>query len=208
MKPIFAGLLLTLSSISPAYADIILFSDKAAFLNTFSVTELFLPSPNLTLTRNTAAISNGFSSLLTGNAMGFGFENFQVTIDRPVLGFGFDIHEPSIPVFPRPTPTIDTCGVLNCADSTFLITLISGGRFGTRLGSFTVEPIDDALTFVGLQSTTAFDTISVFETIGTSDNELFGNFIFAESLNASVPLPATLWLFGIGLFGLTRSLKK
>jgi hypothetical protein len=59
---------------------------------------------------------------------------------------------------------------------------------------------DDALTFVGVWSTDAFDRIEIRETTGTLDNEFFGNFVTGDT--ALVPEPGTLLLVGIGLASL------
>ncbi len=112
-----------------------------------------------------------------------GPESFDVTTAALFYGLSFVIQESTS------TGLQDGCNT-TCVESTFSIELLRGA---TSLGSFTVEPVNDALTFVGLTDAGGFDAVRVRETVGTDDNEIFGEFQFAAA--APVPLPAGLPLF-------------
>lgn len=141
-------------------------------------------------TSNFFSINNSVSGIT--NALVFSDrsgENFDVAINDDVFGFGFDIFEPNI--------VSGGCGV-TCVASTFQITLFNNA---TVIGSetFTPTPSSSVADFFGITSTTAFNGVTIRETVGTNDNEHFGNF---TTVVAAVPLPAPFALLLASLAGL------
>ena len=126
-----------------------------------------------------------------------GMEGFNVDSPDLLYAFGFDFHEPNVaaPTFP------DTCNA-TCFDSTFELTLLSGGL---SVGSFTFNGPDAQLWFVGVASTVGFDRVQLREIVGNIDNEFFGNFLISRT---PVPEPGTLALLGIGLLGMGAARRR
>lgn len=152
----------------------------------------FSPHPNATFNTSlnwSTQISEAFDLALNDK------EEFNVDSPGPLFSFGFDFHEPNISR-PPATTAIDTCNTA-CVDSTFQVTLRNGGAL---VDSFSFTRNDDSLEFVGVWSTQAFDRIEIRETLGTNDNEFFGNFLIGRI--PAVPEPGTLALLGLGLLGL------
>jgi hypothetical protein len=123
-------------------------------------------------------------------------ESFDVTSSVPLYSFGFDFHEPSVPV-----GLPDSCDA-PCSDSTFQITLLNGV---TPVGSHTFNGPDAALFFVGVWSSDAFNRIEIRDTTNTIDDEFFGNFLTGDR---PLPEPTTLALFGVGLLGLAMRRRR
>jgi len=128
-------------------------------------------------------------------------ESFNIAASGPLFAFGFDFHEPTLSTPPGPAFP-DTCNTA-CVDSTFRITLFNGAIV---VDSFDFNADDDVLAFIGVSSTLSFDRIEIRETVGTSDNEFFGNFLVGRV--QLVPEPATLVLVGVGLLGLAATRRR
>lgn len=106
-------------------------------------------------------------------------ENFDVALATPTTAFGFDMVEPN---YSFKTDYDVGCNT-TCADSTFTVTLKSGGD---TIGSQQFYLPDNQTSFVGLTSDTPFDLLEIRETIGGGDNEYFGQFYIA---GVAQPLP-------------------
>ncbi len=197
-----------------SHAAITEYSDRATFIAATGSTDLpalmpevasalsltaggftFTPAPGSTLNN-----SLNWSTLISGdNDLAVnGVESFNVASTNPLFAFGFDFHEPNESTPPGPTFP-DTCNAA-CVDSEFRITLKNGASV---VGMFDFTRPKDSLEFVGFSSMLPFDTIELRETVGTADNEFFGNF-----LAAPVPEPGALVLLGIGLAGLAAGRRK
>ncbi len=134
-----------------------------------------------------------WSTLIPGQDLAVSaVESITATFASPVFSAGFWFHEPS-----AGGATSDTCFVAVCSDSTFSITLLDGL---TPVGTFTFNAPDDALAFIGVASTLAFNRMDITELTGTIDDEYFGEFY--TSATASVPEPTTLLLLSAGLLGI------
>lgn len=129
-----------------------------------------------------------------------GEENFDIRIDftTAIFGFGMDVYEPQ-----ASTAKFNGCNVGTCVESTFQISIFSGGLL---LDSFSFSPDNEVLDFIGYASATPFDKLEIRETVGTNDNEFFGRFVSSTTPLAAVPLPAglPLLLAGLGGFALMR----
>jgi len=118
-------------------------------------------------------------------------ENLDIDLAAPVFSFGIDVVEPSC------TNTLfevsNLCpnnelgaNVPNASifDSTFTLTLLLGD---TIVDSFTFNAADDVLAFVGVWSDMPFDRIEMRETVGSNDNEYFGEmYTGTDSLESTV----------------------
>lgn len=140
-----------------------------------------------------------YSTFITDGWAISGVENFDISITTPslVYGFGMNVHEPI-----ASTGTSDGCNVSTCVQSTFIVQLFNGA---TLIDEVTFEPADDQLAFFGVTSDTYFNRLEIRETIGSNDNEIFGNFLTTAS---PVPLPAAAWLFGSALLGLVTVARR
>lgn len=128
--------------------------------------------------------------------------NLDVTFASEIYAFGMDVYEPV-----RSYPTLNGCNVATCVESTFEISFLSGA---TVIETITFAPENALLDFIGFTSVTAFDRVEVRETVGTNDNEFFGNFVTSTSPVSAVPLPAglPLVLAGVGMLGLARRAQR
>jgi hypothetical protein len=128
-----------------------------------------------------------------------GPENFNVESSVPLFAFGFDFHEPTAP---RPPESPDTCNLDECVDSTFELRLFDGL---SPVAVYEFTRAKDSLEFVGIWTSDPFDRIEVHETIGTADNEFFGNFTTGTT---PAPAPASVALLGLGLTLLASRPKR
>ena len=136
---------------------------------------------------NTIFIDGRWSTLIPGNEIAIsGPENLDVSVNTdPATAFGFYFHEPG-----TSTAIQDGCNT-TCVDSTFTISFY----LNNVLVDFTsFSPANDALIFWGIILDMPFDEVRFVETIGTDDNEFFG-----EMYVSPVPEPVTLVLLGTGL---------
>jgi len=94
-----------------------------------------------------------------------GTENLDVDLAAPVFSFGFEFVEPQFDP--------NTSGFV---DSTFEVTLISGGAGGSVIGTLSFNAPNDQLYFFGATSSAAFDRVEIREVSGGADNEYYGQF--------------------------------
>lgn len=137
-----------------------------------------------------------WSASLPGNDIAISdIESFRVDLAAPVYSFGFDFFEPN--VFSTNYPVTDDC-FAPCTDSTFTVNLFSGA---TLLGSFSYNEPDGVASFVGAWTDFAFNRVEIIETVGSLDDEYWGQFYTGTE---PVPEPGTLGLLSLGLLALRR----
>lgn len=133
-----------------------------------------------------------WSARLPGRELGIGgSENFDVDVNSGIVySFGFDFVEPQF------DPNLGGTFV----DSTFSVTLLNGA---TPIGSFTFNRPNDSAEFVGVWTGPGegFNRVQVRETIGSFENEFFGQFYTGTSPIAAVPEPSSLLLACVALAG-------
>lgn len=151
-------------------------SGSNAFADSTTYTDIFSPNPYIVVS---------------------GEENFNIFVSfaSEVYGFGMDVYEPTS------TARFNGCNVNTCVESTFEISFLNGVSV---LNTITFEPANNTLDFIGYISAIAFDGIQIRETVGSNDNEMFGNFVTVTQ----VPSPATLSLLALGLAFLSLNRKK
>jgi hypothetical protein len=221
LRPLLA--LVSLLVAAPAFANLQVYDSRSAFLAATGSLDATGPLPNLGFVRDTAvtvgtvtytpvpgstmwmgAKGSGLSdwtSLLPGSDVALNdVENLDLVVASPVYSLGFDFVEPS--GFDLPT---GGCFVTPCVDSTFTVTLVSGG---VAVGSFTFNAPDDVAAFVGVSSAVSFDTARIRETVGSLDDEYFGRVYTGGSPVSSVPEPATGAMLLAGLAAAVGSLRR
>jgi hypothetical protein len=109
----------------------------------------------------------------------------------PVFSAGFAFHEPG-----SSTAIIDGCNT-TCINSQWSLRLMSGA---TLVAAVPWTFPKDQATFVGVWSDTAFNRLEIRETVGTDDNEFYGQFY--TGLAAAVPEPGSAALMALGVAGL------
>lgn len=182
------------------------FSDSATFdAATLNTQTVVLPNSGnvglsetvgpLTFTSQSSTLFFGgsveWSTLMSGPDLAISDkESFTVTFDNAVTAFSMLVHEPASSGFPP-----DTCNAA-CTDTSFTINILSGA---TILDSTDFNATDDAVTFFGATSTTAFTAVQIIDVTATIDNEYFNGFTIGQI--APVPLPASglVMLGGIAL---------
>jgi hypothetical protein len=140
-----------------------------------------------------------WSTVLPGNDIAIsGVESFQVSVPGPIFSLGFDFVEPN-----ASNVLTDGCNEV-CSDSTFQVTLLSGG-VAIPGASFSYNAPDATLAFVGVWTDFAFDGARIIDVTNTIDNEFWGEFYTGTT---PVPEPGTLLLLGGGLLGLAARRRR
>ena len=103
-----------------------------------------------------------------------GVENLNIALAAPIFSLGFQFVDPT-----------------DAPNSTFDITLFSGGAGGSVVNTFNFESPKDVLHFGGFVSDTAFDYVEIREIGGDSGNELFGQFYTGASAGRFWTLPSS-----------------
>jgi PEP-CTERM motif len=204
-----AAALLALAA--PSEAVLITYSNKASFLTDTGATSATGALPNLggaathvvgSVTYTTLSGSLFFSqwsTVLPGNELAIsGPESFKVTVPGPIYSLGFDFVEPNVD-----NVALDGCNA-TCFDSTFMVTLLSGG-VAIPGATFNYNAPDATLAFVGVWTDFAFDGAQIIDVTGTIDNEFWGEFYTGTE---PVPEPGTLLLLGGGLLGVAARRRR
>lgn len=122
-----------------------------------------------------------WTGYLAGNEYALdGDENFDIIFDAPQSAFAMNYLDPEFA-------------------STFTLTFFSGA---TNLGttSFTTSPSEDTVRFIGFISSLNFDKVTVREDDGSTNSDEYFQFYKATPA-AAVPEPASLAMWGAGVFG-------
>ena len=108
---------------------------------------------------------------------------------------GFDFYEPV-------EPSSAGCNT-TCVNSSYVVRVMNGS---TVLDEVELTHARGTLQFFGLTSSVAFTGLQIRETVGTDDNEFYGQFYtrVAAVTPPGVPEPATPWLVLAGLLALSR----
>jgi hypothetical protein len=128
-----------------------------------------------------------------GDVGGVVNDGINAQFAAPVYSAGFRFHEPG-----SSTAIIDGCNT-TCVNSQWSLRLMSGA---TLVAAVPWTFPKDQATFVGVWSDTAFTRLEVRETVGTDDNEFYGQFY--TGLAAAVPEPGTAALMFLGAGVLLR----
>lgn len=135
-------------------------------------------------------VSNGAGNTSVPSA--YYNDGIDLNFATPVYAAGFEFYQPS-----APGVYLNGCNVAVCIDSQFQVELKLGG---TSVGVFAWTPSKDQVDFWGVASAQAFDRMEIRETVGTDDNEFYGQ-IYTSNL-APVPEPASSALMLLGAAGL------
>lgn len=206
---ILLGVLLTsLIAIGSARAALVVYSDKASFLGTTSATSATGPLPSLPSSVNELTVGTvtfqgsmwfgaefvsevDWTTRLPGADLAINNnENLDVLLANAVTALGFDFVEPQF------DPNINE----SFAESTFTVSAYMNAAL---VGSFQFNAPNDTAYFVGFLADAAFNKVLIRETVGSSENEFFGQFYTNDPANPRpVPEPATLFLFAFGVAGM------
>jgi hypothetical protein len=135
-------------------------------------------------------VSNGAGNTNVPN--GYYNDGIDVNFASPVYAAGFEFYQPT-----TPGVYLNGCNVPVCVDSQYQVELKLGS---TSVGVFAWTPGKDKVDFWGVASSQAFNRMEIRETVGTDDNEFYGQF-YTSSL-APVPEPSTSTLMLLGAAGL------
>jgi hypothetical protein len=212
--------LVTLAWTARSEAIVITFTDQATFVAQTGSHLLTMPNVsanNFTITGEATFDNFTVGGLITGpqvEATYFnipatpnylaksGTESFDVVPVAGTYALGFSIYEPTSSVL------LNGCNA-TCVDSTFVVTLLSGAA---SLLAHTLQPADQAFSFVGFWSSDPITSVQIRETVGGIDNEFFGDFYRGTAQQGAqppvtgVPEPGTLALMlgGLVWLGLRR----
>ena len=193
---------------SSSEASLILYADKTDFLSDTGATSATGALPNIGpvapgFTVGSVSFTtlsgqffigtppNDWTSLIPGPDIAIsGAESFRADLAGPVFSLGFDFNEPT---FSGGFP--DGCHA-PCFDSTFQVTLLSGG-VAIPGASFLYNAPDAVLAFVGVWTDFSFDGVEILDVTNTIDDEFWGEFYTGDSPN--VAEPGSLLLLGSGL---------
>lgn len=206
--PVWLAAAAVVALAAPSEAALITYSSKASFLADTGAASATGPIPNpgpvgstytvgaVTFTSLSGGLYFGgplWSTVLPGNDIAIsGPESFEVGLAGPVFSLGFDFVEPNVSFVET-----DGCNA-QCFDSTFMVTLLSGG-VAIPGATFNYNAPDATLAFVGVWTDFAFDGARIIDVTNTIDNEFWGEFYTGTT---PVPEPGTLFLLGGGLLGL------
>lgn len=213
--------ILVLSSTAVFAAPVFYFNDPVADRNTFqsattnlsteSFEDAFLSGNNLsfatgspqafTVTSDTLMLQESYSRFVSDGSAALGFSEYPsatltFTFDTPVYAFGIDVNDMNF-------------GTMSYSDNlgNSLIRVLDGDN-GTSAGGQGFQN----LQFFGLTNTESFSSVQL--SFSNSDSQLAGTIsvdrleyqttVLADSisLDGLVPVPASVWLFSSGLFGL------
>lgn len=143
-------------------------------------------------------VSNGAGNTSVPNS--YYNDGIDVNFASPVYAAGFEFYQPT-----TPGVHLNGCNVPVCVDSQFQVELKLGS---TSVGVFAWTPGKDQVDFWGVASSQAFNRMEIRETVGTDDNEFYGQFY--TSALAPVPEPGTSALMLLGAAGLAgaRRLRR
>jgi hypothetical protein len=127
-------------------------------------------------------VSNG-----AGDVGGSINDGINAQFAAPVFSAGFAFHEPG-----SSGAVTDGCNT-TCINSQWQMRLMSGASV---VASVPWTFPKDQATFFGVWSDTAFNRLEIRETVGTDDNEFYGQFY--TGLAAAVPEPGTAALLALG----------
>jgi hypothetical protein len=126
-------------------------------------------------------------NLGAGDVGGTNNDGINAQFAAPVFSAGFRFHEPG-----SSTAIIDGCNT-TCVNSQWSLRLMSGA---TLVAAVPWTFPKDQATFVGVWSDTAFNRLEIRETVGSDDNEFYGQFY--TGLAAAVPEPGSAGLMFLG----------
>lgn len=141
------------------------------------------------------AVSQG-----AGDAGGFVNDGVDTDFAGAVDAAGFEFYEPVDPSF-------FGCNTA-CVNSTYVVRVMNGS---TVLEEVSLTHARGTAQFFGISSTVAFTGLRIRETVGTDDNEYYGQFFTHTAATPpppGVPEPATPWLVLASLLALAQARRR